>query len=178
MLAITRNAEGKPMLPKWPPRAGSCDRQTLWSCTVSNGAFWRRRVSDKVGTFNESLGVGAPTPYQSSEEIEYFLRALESGFRVIYVPEISVFHSEYQSIERLRRTTYNYALGIGCVAGVHAYSWWFLAKMLARSLGGAAASLCRAQFAMSRLYLLRAAGQLRGYVWGPRDLALLQSRED
>jgi glycosyltransferase involved in cell wall biosynthesis len=170
LLGITRNAENKPMLPKWAPGPGSCAKKNLWSCTISNGMFWRRIVSDAVGFFNENLGVGAPTKFQSSEESDYGLRALALGFRVWYEPQISIYHAEYQSFERLQRTSYSYALGIGYVARLHHYSWWFLTKMLARSLGGAALYLCKGELAWVHIYWLRACGQFQGYVFGSREM--------
>ena len=170
LLGITRNAENKPMLPKWAPGPGPCTKKNILSCVVSNSAFWRRTVSDAVGFFNENIGVGAPTKYQSSEESDYFIRALARGFHVWYEPDISVHHPEYQSIERLRRTSHCYALGVGYVARVHHYSWWFLTKLLVRSLGGAAVHLCKGELAWGQVYLARAWGQFQGYVFGLRDI--------
>ena len=139
-------------------------------------SVWRRQLSDIVGRFDEHLGVGAPTRYQSSEEIDYFARALASGFRAWYLPELTVYHPEYQSIERLRKTARGYALGIGHVARMNGYSWWFLTKLLARSLGGAALYLCKGEPAWARVYLVRAWGQFQGYLFSPRDPGRLRSR--
>ena len=45
-------------------------------------------------------------------------------------------------------------------------------------LGGAIVSLLKADVENSRIYLLRAAGQIRGYFWGPRDMARLRAKSD
>jgi glycosyltransferase involved in cell wall biosynthesis len=176
LLGTTRTAENKPMLPNWPPSPGACEKRNVWDCVVSNSCFWRRTVSDAVGLFNENIGVGAPSKYQSSEESDYILRALSLGFRAWYEPEISTYHPEYQSIERLRRTSYGYALGIGYVARMHSYSWWFLTKLLVRSLGGAALHLCKGELGWVCVYLLRALGQFQGYAFSPRDIAWMNSQ--
>ena len=170
LLCITRNAENKPMLPKWAPPPGPCVRENLWSCAVSIGMFWRRSVSDAVGFFNENLGVGAPTKFQSSEESDYGLRALQLGFRAWYEPQIFVYHAELQSVARLQRTSYGYALGSGYVARMHHYSLWFLTQTLTRSLGGAALYLCRGELNWAKVYWLRACGQFHGYMFGPREM--------
>jgi GT2 family glycosyltransferase len=176
LLGVTRNPKNNPMVSRWAPGPGPCTKKDLWSCAVSIGIFWRRAVSDAVGFFNENIGVGAPSKLQSSEESDYCLRALASGFRLWYEPQIYVYHAEIQSIERLRRTAFSYALGIGYVARTHDYSWWFLAKLLVRSLGGAFLYLCKGELAWVHVYLLRAWGQFQGYAFGHRDLARLDSR--
>ena len=57
-------------------------------------------------------------------------------------PGLTVYHPEFQSIERLRQKTYGYALGVGYVLRVNRYSSWTLGDVLLRSLAGSAVSLC------------------------------------
>jgi len=47
---------------------------------------------------------------------------------------------------------------------------------VARSLAGAALSLCKGDITLARTYALRAAGQLHGYCFGPRDVARAASQ--
>ena len=54
--------------------------------------FFRRSVAGKVGAFDEELGVGAPTPWQSGEETDYLLRCMDCGGKVMRVPGIRVAH--------------------------------------------------------------------------------------
>jgi hypothetical protein len=58
---------------------------------------------------------------------------------------------------------------------LHGYSWSEFAGYVVRSLGGAVVSLGKGDIPMSQVYLLRAAGQLRGYVLGPSELASTES---
>ena len=166
----TRNENNKLMAPKWAPGPGRCTKENVWHCTVAGTAFMRRRVVNAVGFFNENIGVGSASRYQSGEDSDYFIRILELGFRMWYEPSLTVHHPDLQSVERLRRKVHGYALGVGYVLRVHEYSWWYLSRILIRSLGGVGVSLSKADLARAHVYVLRAAGQLQGYVFGPRDL--------
>jgi len=176
LFACLRDADNKPVGPNWPKHACVGTRGNLWDIGISPCGFLRRRATDAIGLFDENIGVGADSKYQSGEETDYYLRALEHGFSLRFEPSITVHHPSFHSPERLRRKTYPFALGAGYVTRVHGYSWWFLARRLIRSLGGAAVSLLKADMENTKVYLLRAAGQLRGYVLGPRDLPRLLNR--
>ena len=171
ILTVTkRSAENKPVGPKWPATARNCARADVWQCAISSAIFMRRSACDAVGDFNEKIGVGAASEYQSGEETDYVLRALERGFQMWYEPSLTVHHPPLDSVDRLRRTSYRFALGTGYVLRIHAYPLRLVAGQIVRSLGGATVSLCRCDLARAHTYLLRAAGQLVGYISGPRAL--------
>jgi glycosyltransferase involved in cell wall biosynthesis len=172
-----RDAGNQPVGPPWPHGPCMVTKANLWNSTIYVTAFLRRVVVDSVGYFREDIGVGADSPYQSGEESDYFLRALAVGFRMWYEPAFTVHHPNLHSPERLRKMTYPYALGSGYVLRLHGYSWRDFGRYLVRSIGGAVVSLCKGNIEMAEVYAMRAAGQLRGYCLGPRDLArIAQSR--
>ncbi len=168
---VKRSAENKPVGPKWPPTARNCAMADVWQCAISSAIFMRRSVCDAVGDFNEMIGVGAPSKYQSGEETDYVLRALERGFQMWYEPSLTVHHPPLDSVVRLRRVSYRFALGTGYVLRIHRHPLRLVVRYIARSLGGALLSLFKGDIARAHAYLLRGAGQFRGYVLGPRDLA-------
>ena len=170
LFTATRTANGKLMVPKWAPGSGPCTRKSALYSVVSFTGFLRRTVATAVGPFNEKIGIGSASAYQSGEDIDYYLRPLESGFRMWYEPSLTVYHPEFQAIERLTARTYGYALGVGFVLRTHHFSWWDLAVALMRSIGGAALNLCRRDVRRAHIYLLRAAGLLWGYVYGPDEV--------
>jgi glycosyltransferase involved in cell wall biosynthesis len=165
-----RSADDLPVGPRWPPQPCQVTKANLWNTALFVNVFMKRKATDAVGYFREDIGVGAATPYQSGEESDYFLRALALGFTMQYEPSYTVHHPDLHNITRLRNTTYGYSLGCGYVMRIHGYSWPKFAGYVARSLGGAVFSLGKGDISMSYVYILRAAGQLRGYVLGPRDL--------
>jgi glycosyltransferase involved in cell wall biosynthesis len=171
LFACLRDADGRPVGPKWPRKACVCTPESLWRSALTPNGFLRRQVVDAIGFFDENIGIGSKSRYQSGEDLDYFLRPLERGYQMWFEPALTVHHPSYHSMERLRRTTYTYALGGAYVLRTHCYPITFFAGLVCRSLGGAALSLGKADFQNARIYLLRVAGQLRGYLWGPRDIA-------
>lgn len=168
-----RTEENKQMAPQWAPGPCRCTMENISYCGGSVTAFMRMRLIEGVGFFNEGIGQGAPTRYQSGEDLDYFIRFAERGWQGWYEPSFTVHHPELQSIERFRRTSHSYALGVGYVLRLHGYSWWYLSKFLIRSCGGAALSLCKGDIRRAHAYFLRAVGLLQGYVFGPRDFRRL-----
>lgn len=169
---VKRSAENKPVGPNWPATARHGTKANVWRCAISSAIFMRRSVCVAVGDFNEHIGVGAATKYQSGEETDYVLRALECGFRMWYEPSLTVHHPPLDSPERLRRTTYPFALGAGYVLRLHRYPLHLVVGQIGRSLGGAAVSFLKGDISRTHLYLLRGTGQLVGYISGPRALGL------
>lgn len=165
-----RDANNCPVGPRWLPHGAPVTKANLWSTTMCVTGFLRSTVTKSVGFFREDIGVGAATPYQSGEESDYFLRGLAMNFRMWYEPSLVVHHPNLHDIQRLRRTVYPYALGCGYVLRLHGYSWLSLGTFLARSLGGSLFSLAKGDLSNAQLYAMRAAGQLRGYLLGPRDI--------
>ena len=165
---VNRSAENKPVGPRWPATARKCTKADVWRSAISCAIFMRRSVCDAVGDFNEALGVGGASRYQSGEETDYVLRALEHGFQMWYEPSLTVHHPPLHSIDRLRRTSYRFALGAGYVLRVHDYPVHLVAGQVMRSFAGAAVSLLSGEIAQAHAYLLRGSGQLVGYISAPR----------
>jgi len=174
LFTCLRDADNRPVGPRWPKRAGVCTRENLFRLGLTPNGFLRRQVTDAIGPFDENIGVGARTGYHAGEDLDYFLRPLEYGHSMWFEPALTVHHPSYHRIERMRRTTYSYAKSGAYVLRMHRYPFHFFARLVCLSLGGAALSLCKADFENTKMYLVRVAGQLRGYLWGPRDIARLQ----
>jgi len=168
LTTMKRSAENKPVGPKWLATARNGTRANVWRCSISSTIFMRKSVCDAVGDFNEHIGVGAASRYQSGEETDYLLRALERGFRMWYEPSLTVHHPPLDSVERLEKTAYPFALGSGYVLRAHRYPLYLVSAELIRSFGGATVSLFRGDLTRAHLYLLRGTGQLVGYISGPR----------
>lgn len=137
------------------------DRFSVWQI-VSTAVFIRKRALDEVGGFDESLGVGASTPYQSGEETDLLLRALARGQRLVFDPKISVFHPSWShcSPEKARA----YGRGFGRVLREHRYPLWFGIYAILRSLGGFALATTRLNFERARYYFNCCAGRVSGWL--------------
>ncbi len=170
-----RSPEGRLMLPKFPPRGGLTDRNSIVRCLMAVNMFMRAKLVKSVGLFREGLGPGSITPYHAGEDLDYGLRALDNGFRVAYEPELTVHHPDLNASGRLRRTNYSYALSVGYVWRVHHFPWYrMVGDLLLRSVSGAAFHLCKGDLRASYAYLIRAAGQFSGYALPPADAPITQ----
>lgn len=89
--------------------------------------FYRTNVIKSVGMFDESLGVGSGTPFQSGEETDYALRAIEAGFTILRVPSIIIRHPIVALRNKfiLDKTTC-YAAGRMRLLHKHNFPCWFL----------------------------------------------------
>lgn len=173
LFVTMRSDDGKPIGPKWPKTSCLCTKNNALACITAINGFLRRRVVDSIGFFDENIGPGSASKYTAGEDTEYFLRPFRHEFQMWYEPSIWVGHPNLHSLERLQRTSYSYGLGAGYVMRMHGYSSPYLSLQVARSLTGAALTLCKGDVRRARTYAKRAAGQLHGYCFGPRDLGKL-----
>jgi glycosyltransferase involved in cell wall biosynthesis len=178
LFAILRGPDNRRVGPKSPPYACRCTRANLFDCGSTPNGFLRREVTVAIGFFDERIGLGAPSQYQSGEDVDYFLRSLERGFHLWYDPEITVHHPDFHAIDRVRQRAYSYALGGGYVMRAHGKLKLRFARAVIRSFGGAIVRLLQGDWQRSRAYLLSTVGLLRGYVFGPRDVRRVRLQED
>lgn len=150
---------------KWPTRPTRVGRFGVWRCACSITVFARRRVLDAVPGFDESLGVGAGTPFGSGEETDFLLRAMEAGLRIDYDPDLVLRHPlkddafDDAAVARAR----SYATGSGRVLRTHRYPFWFFAASVAVPLAGACWSRLVGDRARARLRGAIAAGRVAGW---------------
>ncbi|HWJ43965.1 MAG TPA: glycosyltransferase family A protein [Gaiellaceae bacterium] len=139
--------------PWWTTQAAALTRDNLWNRAISFTLFLRRELVERVGPFDERLGL----PSSSGEEIDYLIRALDCGARIEYDPTLVVEHP--------RKTHDPAAVGardgasIGYLLRKHRYPPSAVARMLLRPAAGA---LRHPQNAAFHLATLR--GRLGGYV--------------
>jgi glycosyltransferase involved in cell wall biosynthesis len=169
LFGVLRDAENVPVGPQWPP-AGLCTAATLWVGGITPVAFLTRGAVKGIGFFDERIGPGAPSGYFSGEDADYFLRAVESGFRMWHEPSLTVHHPSFHAPERLRDKSYSYSLGGGYVLRTHRFPPRLFGRMLVRSIGGAVVRFLQADILQTRAYLLRTVGLARGYILGPREI--------
>lgn len=96
------------------------DSSNVWNTTIEAGYILGRQLLDKTGLYDESLGLGARSPWQSGEGTDLLLRALDAGFVIRYSPEVSMQEADsvvvYESSAASRRRRLRaYARGTGRV---------------------------------------------------------------
>ena len=148
----------------WAPDPARLTRENLWNRAISFTIFLRAPLVARVGSFDESLGLGAATPWASGEEIEYLVRALDAGARIEYDPTIVVTHPDKRvSSEALRSLGNRDGASVGYILRKHRYSRRLVGAMFIRPLGGALLALARRDRAQAGFHLSTLRGRLLGY---------------
>ena len=138
--------------PWWTADGAALTRDNLWNRAISFTIFLRREVVERVGAFDERLGL----PSSSGEEIDYLIRALDAGARIEYDPMIVVVHPQKASDAALVGA--RDGASIGYLLRKHRYPLRVLIRMLLRPAAGVLLDPRQARFHLSTLR-----GRIRGY---------------
>ena len=149
-------------------RPGLLNRHNVWRSGVSATMFLRSNVLKQVGGFDEELGVGAGTPFQSGEDTDMLLRAIEEGFEIQYLPSLVIYHPLPPQYSRAAVTRARlYGAGMGQVLRKHGerpiWSYYYILY----PLGGALMALLQGDLGLARIRVARAFGRLQGWRMRP-----------
>ena len=148
----------------WETDAAILTGDNLWNRLNAGAIFLRSSLVTRVGSFDVQLGLGSGTPWSSGEEIDYVVRAVRTGARIAYEPELIVIHDEKPlSPAELRAVGYRDGASIGYTLRKHRYPARVLARMLVRPVGGALVALLRRDVPRARFHAGTLRGRLAGY---------------
>ena len=144
----------------WKRDGAILERDNLWNRINSAALFLRRSVVERVGPFDERLGLGSAEAWSSGEEIDYVIRAVDVGARIAYDPSLVVRHRVVPD-----DATIGYRDGamVGYLLRKHGYPRRVVARMLLRPIGGVLASLVRLDGARRHYYAATFRGRWQGY---------------
>ena len=152
--------------PSWKADPASLTDDNLWNRAISFSIFLRRRLVERVGPFDERLGLGSQEPWGSGEETDYLIRALRTGARIEYDPALVIHHDVRPDDGRIG---YRDGASMGFLLRKHGYPPRVVARMLVRPLGGMAAALVGLDGARTRYYTATLRGRVRGYFGASRS---------
>ena len=138
----------------------------LWNRANAATIFLRRALVERVGHFDEHLGLGSGEPWSSGEETDYLIRAVRAGARIEYDPALVVRHDVRTDDASIGRRD---GASVGYLLRKHRYTVRVLARMLMRPIGGAVLALARLDFARARYYWATLRGRIMGYVGASRS---------
>jgi GT2 family glycosyltransferase len=148
----------------WSTDASRLTRENVWNRAISFTIFLRRSVVESVGGFDEALGLGSMQPWSSGEEIDYLVRALDSGAEIDFDPSIVVVHDQRSfSPETLRSTGARDGASVGYILRKHRYPLRTVGRMLIRPAGGALLATAHRDGTRARFHVATLRGRLHGY---------------
>jgi GT2 family glycosyltransferase len=144
----------------WKQDPVALSDDNLWNRAISVTIFLRRATVERVGAFDERLGLGSPEPWASGEEIDYLIRAIRAGARIEYDPAVVVEHGV--GVDDARVGVRDGA-SVGYLLRKHRYPTRVVGRMLVRPLGGVVVSLARGDRARASFHAATLHGRVRGY---------------
>jgi len=169
LLGKTVDSNGYNSLSAFRDSSGTVSKWNLWSSGNSNTLFIRREGAQLVGNFDEDLGVGAATRFQSGEESDFILRALALGKRAFFYDGLLIHHEQVdeQIGDTQIKRAQKYSLGFGRVLRKHQFGLPYLLYRTARSCLRALISLAFLNLSQARYKIAWALGTWQGYFARP-----------
>ncbi|MEQ8966826.1 MAG: glycosyltransferase [Azospirillaceae bacterium] len=166
LIGRTLDAGGAESVTRAPPADRRITAETALEAGNSNALFLRRAAVERVGGFDERLGVGAGTPFGSGEETDILLRALAAGFRADYRRDLVVRHDQpaatVSRVEAARRIG-PYARGTGALLRKHGLGARTGVQLIARTALGTLKRALRGEPPAFREKTAYIAGLVAGY---------------
>jgi 2-beta-glucuronyltransferase len=165
LLGRTVDALGAPSLSPLRKQSGAVNPSNVWISGNSNTLFVRKEAIPPSG-FDEKLGVGAPTRYQSGEETDFILTLMKNRARAVYISDLQVCHDQVEDVgtARVLKRAWIYSLGFGYVLKKHEFGFGYLGYRVGRSIVSAiwAVAGLRPVYGIGRM--VWSAGTLVGYI--------------
>ncbi|HWU63293.1 MAG TPA: glycosyltransferase family A protein [Ensifer sp.] len=133
------NKDGKEIMVSYIGEDAEITRGNIWHVMIEWTIVVRAETFRKVGGFDEDIGAGAQSPFQSGEAQDLVLRCLSQGAKGLFRRAFYGFHPEEQPnanpevhIAKMR----GYSRGKGFVMRRHGYSFvQFLPELLRPAAG-------------------------------------------
>ena len=154
---------GREVACRWPERSSSINRNSVLRACASASFFIRKNALDEVGGFDESMGLGSTSLFQSGEDSDLALRCLRQGRKGWFEKQLSIYHPHKPPQAKESSRAFGYGMGFGFLLRRHGYAWPVLLYHVARALGGAVRSLLQMEPGRAHFYWNSAWGRLLGY---------------
>jgi glycosyltransferase involved in cell wall biosynthesis len=164
LCCTAQDGSGREVASRWPSHSLAIDRDSVLRACASASLFIRRTALDDIGGFDERMGLGAATPFQSAEDSDLALRCIERGRKGWFTKQLYVYHPHKGAGEAADSRALGYGMGFGYLLRKHRYSAHTLIYHVVRALGGFIKSILLGERDKARFYWNSAYGRLRGYL--------------
>lgn len=154
----------RPSVTNWDSSSGTVTKFNVWRRCTSITIFIKTECLGEASRFDESLGVGAGTPWSAAEDDDFLLSAIEQGLNIYYTPKIQVGHpAVIHQYNADAAKIYSYGGGMGRVLRKHKYPLWFVAYSLLRPFGGMLISILAGNFSKANHHKAALIGRFKGW---------------
>lgn len=158
---------GRSINGRFASRAHFITRRSVWTAQSESASFYRRELLERLGGFDEELGIGSATPWQAAEGPDLILNALQRGCICYYDPSLYGFHLEYDlddPTHKMARKGRMYGRGMGYVLRRHRYGVISLLHWALRPLITAFISAISGRFHRVAYSLSVSVGRIEGWI--------------
>jgi len=143
--------------------AGRITRGNVLECCLEAGLFARRLALGDL-RYDELMGVGCESSWNSDEGPDLLLRMMARGLHIDYCPDLVIHHPNplQTQDERLQERNFKYSRGRGYLLRKHRFPITQIAKTLIRSCGGSLLMAATGKFFWARYYWRSFVGKLIG----------------
>lgn len=158
---------------RWLAHSQLLNRYNVWRGAISFSIFLRRGLVDRIGPFDEALGVGAGTAWGAGEETDYLLRGLNADGRIMFDHELVLRHPVKTSTfdEAARERQGRYESGFGRVIRRSGFPAWYFPWVCMRTLTGSLLALFKGRPAQARFKWHSVQSRIRGWLSGAGPIA-------
>jgi ADP-heptose:LPS heptosyltransferase/glycosyltransferase involved in cell wall biosynthesis len=162
---------GRTINGRFASRAHYITPRSVWIAQAEWVTFHRRGLLERLGGFDEGLGIGSSSHWQAAEGPDFILRALEHYCVCYYDPSLYGFHREYDldnPAGGMARKGRVYGRGMGYVLRRHRYGVLNLLYWASRPLATAFISVFSGRFYRALYSLSVSVGRIEGWtgwVW-------------
>jgi glycosyltransferase involved in cell wall biosynthesis len=166
LLGKTVDPSGRDSLGKFRRKSGSVSKRNVWTSGNSNSIFVRRDLAVESGGFDETLGLGSGTRFQSGEETDFILRVLALGAVAKYDPEIKIYHEQVDGSigQKQFSRAQAYSPGFGRVLRKHRYGPVYLVYCVGRTALRSLFAAAVLDWPLARYKMIWAKGTIEGYL--------------
>jgi cellulose synthase/poly-beta-1,6-N-acetylglucosamine synthase-like glycosyltransferase len=162
-------SDGRPSMLRWQAEPGPVTARNFLRTSIMSTMFFRRAWLDRVGPFDEDMGVGSAGWYGACEESDLLLRVIEAGGDVRYRPDIVVTQQEPRDEpdDAFVTKMLKYGCGQGHLWRKRHLPNSQLAYFLARKLVASAVRFARGDRVLARADLAWLRGNVAGFLDRP-----------
>src|ERR1700722_12647421 len=136
LCCTAQDGSGREVASRWPSHSLAIDRDSVLRACASASLFIRRTALDEIGGFDERMGLGAATPFQSAEDSDLALRCMGRGGKGWFAKQLHVYHPDKGAGQAANSRALGYGMGFGYLLRKHRYSSRTLIYHVVRALGG------------------------------------------
>lgn len=159
-----QTVDGRASMLRWQQNPGQVTHRNFLHTSIMSTMFFRTPWLDRVGNFDEMMGIGAPGWYHAGEESDLVLRVVEAGGEVAYEPSLVVWQDEPRDVpdDAFVAKMLEYGCGQGHLWRKRHLSRSLLGWYVARKLVAATVRTARGQRTLARADLAWARGNIAG----------------